>query len=286
VSQIDGLVNALKAIQPIEVMEVAPLSAATFFSMWLSPHRHAHWRRDRKPLILCCGHRTHLTALALRKVTGGRVVVLMRPSLPLCLFDLAVVPAHDEPSGCREVLMTAGVLNPMRAEGAHQSQKGLVLIGGPSRRSGWDIDQLLAQLETITSRTPDTQWTLTTSRRTPPAMLGRLQRIHAANVQVVPHTETPAGWVARQLADVSSAWITDDSVSMVYEALTAGVGVGLLETPRHRKDRVTRGIDALIESGRVTPFANWTGEMPLRRINPPLAEADRVAAEILRRGLL
>jgi hypothetical protein len=73
---------------------------------------------------------------------------------------------------------------------------------------------------------------------------------------------------------------------MVYEALTAGVGVGLLETPRHRKDRVTRGIDALIESGRVTPFANWTGEMPLRRINPPLAEADRVAAEILRRGLL
>jgi hypothetical protein len=73
---------------------------------------------------------------------------------------------------------------------------------------------------------------------------------------------------------------------MVYEALTSGVGVGLLDVPRRNEDRVTRGIDALIKAGQVMPFRRWNGESPLPPTRPPLAEAQRVAAEIVSRGLL
>ncbi|MFN3595388.1 MAG: ELM1/GtrOC1 family putative glycosyltransferase, partial [Thiobacillaceae bacterium] len=48
-------------------------------------------------LILAAGHATHLPALAARRAYGGRIVVLMRPSLPLALFDLCLIPAHDQP---------------------------------------------------------------------------------------------------------------------------------------------------------------------------------------------
>ena len=73
---------------------------------------------------------------------------------------------------------------------------------------------------------------------------------------------------------------------MVYEALTAGVAVGLLSVPRLSQDRVTRGIDALVKDGQVVRFEDWKAGVPLHAAMPPLAEADRVAAEIVRRGLL
>jgi mitochondrial fission protein ELM1 len=69
---------------------------------------------------------------------------------------------------------------------------------------------------------------------------------------------------------------------MVYEAMTAGARVGLLEVPRRRSDRVTRAIDGLANDDRITRYRDFVrgADLPGPR---PLAEADRIAAEILRR---
>jgi hypothetical protein len=69
---------------------------------------------------------------------------------------------------------------------------------------------------------------------------------------------------------------------MVYESLTAGVAVGLLEVPPKGSSRVTRGVATLAAEGRVTRFSDWTPGAALT-LGTPLAEADRVAGEILRR---
>ncbi len=285
-SQTGGLVSALLRIGTFKVVDLKPLDPSGLLSLGFGYRGQFARFAGRNPLILCCGHRTHLTALALQRAVGGRVVVLMRPTLPLGLFDLAVIPKHDSPPTDANVFATSGVLNPMRAEGRHAPGRGVFLIGGPSRRSGWDNATLLRQIASIAGRTSETQWALTDSRRTPPETKAALKSSAWANVNVTPDGQTWPGWVADHLAAAGTAWITEDSVSMVYEALTAGAAVGLLSVPRLKLDRVTRGIDALVEAGRVTRFADWRAGKPLCVAQPPLAEADRVAAEIVRRGFL
>ncbi len=78
-----------------------------------------------------------------------------------------------------------------------------------------------------------------------------------------------------------TVWVTADSVSMVYESLTAGCRVGLIElTPAAGDSRVMRGMAKLVETQRVTPFGEWSRQ---RGMFPaaPLDEAGRVADLLL-----
>jgi mitochondrial fission protein ELM1 len=52
---------------------------------------------------------------------------------------------------------------------------------------------------------------------------------------IVPFAATSPDWLPTQLARADQAWVTADSVSMVYEALTAGAAVGVLDVPRPRQ---------------------------------------------------
>ena len=53
--------------------------------------------------------------------------------------------------------------------------------------------------------------------------------------------------------------------------------------PRLARSRVSEGVAMLIADGLVTPFAAWQTSHRLTPPPTPLAEADRVAREILRR---
>ena len=93
-------------------------------------------------------------------------------------------------------------------------------------------------------------------------------------------------WLARALAGARDVWVTEDSVSMIYEALTAGCRVGLLPLPRKSTGRLHRAIDRLLEQGFICAHGGRdTGpELPA----PPrtLNEAGRCAGLLLEKGLL
>ena len=106
--------------------------------------------------------------VTLQRIVGGKLIALMRPSLPLGWFDLCVIPQHDRPPARANVVATRGVLNTACPSPERAADKGLFLIGGPSKHHGWDTPGLLAQIDAILADTPTMRWTLTTSRRTPP----------------------------------------------------------------------------------------------------------------------
>ena len=84
-------------------------------------------------------------------------------------------------------------------------------------------------------------------------------------------------WLPQALARASIVWVSRDSASMVYEALSSQAAVGLLDVPLQRRGRVSSGVEALRADGMVTAFDDWRQG---RALQPPalaLAEADRCA---------
>lgn len=282
-SQLQGLAQALAARTPVDTRWIDTPSGRAALWQWVGGRFPPGAGLPDPDLILVAGHRTHLAGLAARRARGGKLVALMRPSLPLAWFDLCVIPQHDAPPAHAKVIATRGVVNTARPSAERADDRGLFLIGGPSKHHGWDSAGLLAQLDAILTATPGMRWTLTTSRRTPAETESALLALRERGVDVRPVRDTPPGWAMEQVARSAQAWVSEDSVSMVYESLTAGAATGLLAVPRLGETRIATGVAALQREGFVTPFVDWqrTG----RLTTPPetLAEADRVAEAVLAR---
>ena len=282
-NQTRGLAEALTRLRPVEVVTLEPLPPVAALRGLLS-RRQPVWDEYPTPnLLLGAGHRTHLSLLAARRSRGGKVVLLMRPSLPLGVFDLCLIPEHDALPSHPNVLTTRGALNRIQPSAALDLQQGLLLIGGPSAHFGWDDAALRQAIAAIVAADPMIRWTLTTSRRTPPSFLEGLSGMTDAQLTVVPVVATGPDWLPAQLARAGQAWVTSDSVSMVYEALTAGAAVGVLDVPRKRASRISRGLDRLAADGWVTVFADWQPGLQLRRPPGVFNEAERCARWIVER---
>lgn len=281
-----GLARALERLAPAERYDIPASSLRHPLLAWLTCRFPPGDDLPIPDLILAAGHATHLAALAARRARGGRVVVLMRPSLPLACFDLCVLPDHDQPPESPRVFTTAGAINTAYTAADKAADQGLLLIGGVSAHFLWDGAAVARQVCAIVRAQDHIHWTLTTSRRTSADFLTLLQPCNAAHLDIVPHAQTSPGWLEQRLAVAGQVWITPDSVSMVYEALTAGARVGLFElAPGARESRVARGIRGLLRRGWVTRFSDWqlSGSLPPAQ---PLDEATRCARHLLDRWFM
>lgn len=255
-SQTLGLVNAMQAILLAQEKNVV------VHDIRITPNRSILldfvFKRFRPAaglpspdFMIGAGHRTHWPMLCARHARGGKVIALMTPSLPLAWFDWVVAPAHDECVG-DNVIVTRGVLNAMQAGEKHIG-KSLIMLGGISEHFSWDDALVLAQLKQLHANQSNIE--LTDSRRTPPAMRPHLTELFGS--RYFPWEQCGTGWLAKTLAHTEVVWVTEDSVSMIYEALSAGCRVGLISLSPGTKgsSRVVRGVEGLIRQGHVTRLA-------------------------------
>jgi mitochondrial fission protein ELM1 len=173
------------------------------------------------------------------------------------------------------------VLNDVHCGAAALRAQTLILIGGPSRHHGWDELALLDQVARVLAGTRGPV-VISDSRRTPHATRVALATLARPGVTFEASARGDPGWLPHALCAATAVWVTADSVSMLFEALTAGAGVGLLDVPVRRFARIARIAPMLVAEGLVTPLAAWRPGAPLRAIEP-LAEAARCAALILAR---
>ncbi len=223
----------------------------------------------RPDYVIAAGHATHPAALWIARKYGARSISLMKPSLPVSWFDVCICPEHDfigKPVP-PNVITSKGALNRVRPAVGGRSGK-IFLIGGPSKTHSYDEAALIAQIREIAT---NGEWQVADSRRTPETFLPALRKA-LPGLTLFPHQETQPGWLAAMLSTAETVWVTEDSVSMIYEALTGGAKVGVLEMPRLRPDaRVIRGLEAL----------KAEGFFDTQKTPRPLAEADRCAAMML-----
>ncbi|MES2908735.1 MAG: mitochondrial fission ELM1 family protein [Pseudomonadota bacterium] len=275
-----GLVKAMQ-----QLAAERGIAAPQCLDMPLGDYRYSFWNwlfkrfrpgflKPRPDFIIGAGHRTHWPMLCARRSFGGKAIALMSPSLPAFFFDLVVAPAHDSLTG-RNVIVTQGVLNAMQPAAVKRPGYTLVLVGGVSKHFVWSDAQVLTQLETIMARHPQVR--ITDSRRTPPALRAELAARWPVTYQ--PWEKCPAGWLAEELAIAENAWVTEDSVSMIYEALTAGCAVGLvgLQRPAGRAGRLVQGLAALEKQGLIVRYPQELKPATL----PALSEAGKVATLLI-----
>jgi mitochondrial fission protein ELM1 len=272
-----GLAEALQRQRPgLSVREIPAFSRGRALSTLLAGDR-----RDDIALLIGAGHGTHLSLLALRRVARCPSIVLMRPSLPGILFDLRIEPRHDGGRESERCWLSDGPLNRMQPSAGVRAG-GMMLIGGPSPHYAWDAASLLRQIEHLCDGSR--HWQLSGSRRTPQGFLEALRDRQLPGLELHDAASLPPGWLAGQLPQMQSCWVTPDSASMVYEALTAGCAVGLFDLPAQSGSRVAGAVSALIDRNLLTPFSGFSRGSELKLPPTPFAEADRCAKRILELG--
>ncbi|MFM2197111.1 MAG: hypothetical protein RLZZ505_543 [Verrucomicrobiota bacterium] len=264
-----GLAEALARLRPAEIHTLRlDMKKSFFFRLRAAVAEgtalpRPHW-------VIAAGHATHPAAILIARRCGARSISLMRPSLPIRWFDLCICPEHDFMGKAvpRNAITTKGALNRV-LPGTGKRSGNMFLIGGPSRTHGWDAVALAAQIRRIAG---DDSWQAADSRRTPEGFLGELKKELPA-LEIYPHQQTQPGWLAGKLSTLETVWVTEDSVSMIYEALSSGAKTGVLAMPRIKPDaRVIRGLEALRAEG----FFDTDGTPRT------LAEADRCAGILLK----
>ena len=261
---------------PLEVSEIPALARGQAFWQWLTGSFSGG---DRRPpaLIIGAGHGTHFTMLAARRACGGKTIVLMNPGLPRPCFDLCLIPEHDGVKEGHNVLLTKGAINAIRSSHELQPNSGLILLGGVSAHYRWDDRNVVEQVRMLASACGDVNWRLTNSPRTPDGTLQLLREAVPSNVKIVAFNEAPLDWLPGQLRQAAQVWVTPDSVSMLYEALTAGAAVGIFDLERIGNGRVARGVEQLLREGRVLGFAHWQAGQSLPVTQQDFNEAARCA---------
>lgn len=201
----------------------------------------------------------------------------MKPNLPIAWFDYAVIPEHDGILSNERVIVTRGALNPIRNENRHQAGRILIALGGSSKRHQWNHEKVLLSVQKIVECNSNSEIILTTSRRTPVGFIDILkQQSFAKCLQIFPVEQTPQGWIFEEMQKAEAVWVTEDSVSMIYEALTAGCRVGVIAMDRLKQDRITNSVDILLEKKLIANVF----DINLLPEGQVLQEADRVVYQL------
>ena len=281
-NQTSGLVAAIGLKRDVTVIDVPVASLPSSSKLLLKGlfrKKTREFPTDQPDLIIGAGSATHIPMVIAKSQCGGKSVVFMRPSIPMRLFDLVVTPKHDNIPFLKNIIETNGVLNSVQFIENKNPQQGLMLIGGESSHFVWDDIAIANQITQIIECDQHVDWTLTTSRRTPESFLQQLQDV---SLRIVPIEETDKDWMNAHFASSGQIWVTPDSVSMVYEALSSGAMTKVFHLdPKSKGSRVRGGLDALIENGSVLSYEQWEQD-PLTQQSPVFFnEAARVADYIL-----
>lgn len=278
-SQALGLFQAMQRQQANATFEEVSINDLPIFSLIKALFFSKNTLFEQAPnFIFGVGSHTHFRVWLLGKIfKKAKTVILMKPNLPIAWFDYAVIPEHDGILSNERVIVTRGALNPIRNENRHQAGRILIALGGSSKRHQWNHEKVLLSVQKIVECNSNSEIILTTSRRTPVGFIDILkQQSFAKCLQIFPVEQTPQGWIFEEMQKAEAVWVTEDSVSMIYEALTAGCRVGVIAMDRLKQDRITNSVDILLEKKLIANVF----DINLLPEGQVLQEADRVVYQL------
>ena len=291
-----GIVRALQHLHSLEVttINIDHTSLWQDVSAWLRYILGMVFlstaAKEPYDIVIGAGVHTHIPMLCCKRRSGAFCIVCMAPARILRSgFDLCCIPQHDGIEAGQNVFLTVGPPNYSEAKAGHDRDKALILLGGVDTKSHhWSSEDIGSYVLDLVSKEHEKEWTISSSPRTPEETVVLVEKIaeHYENITFYRYENTPAGWVEKQYYKNGSVWVTADSMSMVYEALSAGCHVGILPVVwKNQHNKFKRSETYLLEQGLVVSFMDWRAGTARWKLHEPLNEAGRCAEEIMRRWL-
>lgn len=242
-------------------------------------------------VLITCGRKSALLALAVRQASGGhtRIIHVQDPKAPPKHWDLLVVPEHDRARG-ENVLVSRGALHRVTRQKLHNAAEALapqvaripspriaLLVGGNNRYftldEAWmtgfvrDLRQLVQDtgagiLATISRRTGEKETAL---------LRGGLASMPGTMLWDGSGPNPYFGFLG--LAD--AVLVTCDSVSMISEACATGKPVHVVRLPGN-----SRRFDAFFESLRQRGLIRWFDGRLVMWPNERLDDMEGIAAQV------
>ena len=290
-----GIIKALKGYVDVDLNKVEVPGTTLFddfvshLTLLLKLGKTSHSDKYQKTdLFIGTGSRTHVPMLSACPNKSVKIVTCMTPALYLrAKFDLCFVPYHDQVTPRENIFYTFGPPTLSQQSTVLDPNRSLILIGGRDESSHkWDERKLISDLDRLIRETEKVAWLISSSPRTPESTEALIsQKLDTLpRVSFIPFSETGPGWVEHKYGTHESVWITADSVSMVYEALSAGCKVGILPVAwRRRNNKFQRSLDHLLDEKLIVTLPQYLQGASKWHDHEPLNEADRCAREILRR---
>ena len=226
-----------------------PKKGPEFSKQWLKSFGISTKRFYPDTIFISAGSSAAPFCLAIAKATGNKAAVIMTPSIfGTKPFDFAIVPEHDEHDRSDpKIITTLGAPNHIHSQmiktaaetffGHIQFKKKViaVLVGGSDSNYRPDAEwasEVLGDLK----RFKDTTILITTSRRTEENLENEVENLFSSHpslgYMLILSRNPKVNAVTAMLGAATHVLVTEDSVSMVSEAATAGFKVGLLRVPR------------------------------------------------------
>jgi uncharacterized protein len=254
-----------------------------------------HWRRanladlvfdnalpEQIPaLAIGCGRAGAVALDALKRAHPQlRTVQILDPRCDPARFDAVVCPAHDALRG-KNVFSVQGALHEIDDAwlSAARDLPGfsvfptLLLLGAPTRNAPYGAQDITRLVQSL----PVQGLRISTSRRTPPALLGQLdasvERYLAASVPQAPDTTSLLARLPRQtnpyqrwLGGAQRIVVTPDSVNMISEACAtrAQVDVAFANQARGKIARFIASIEprlGAVEHAPLRPMAGLIAQL-------------------------
>jgi mitochondrial fission protein ELM1 len=235
-------------------------------------------------LVITSGRRAVFAALAIRQASKGRtkLVHIQNPVGAVQAFDLVISMRHDGVIGDNVLTVDTALhrVTPIKlVEGARAFRSRFaslprpligVVLGGRNRHYRFTIDtaeMLIAQLRKL-QKALGAGVAITASRRTEPEIVERFKTFSrdAAGVFMWNNEGENPYFGILGLAD--ALIVTEDSVSMVSEAIATGKPVATVALKGHAK-RHKVFIDRLIEKGAISRFTGVIPPAPRERQPDP-----------------
>ena len=196
-------------------------------------------------IAIGAGHKTHFHLLAIKRCFNAKIVVIMKPSIPHKLFDLCVIPKHDDVKSGSNAFITNTPLVSFNLNKKKKENMALFLIGGPSKHFYWDSKKVLEQIKNISQEFKFKKLLITTSRRTPIDFINEYKKLKIKNIKLYEDTKIINDWLDKKIVKVKNIWVTNDSYSMLIEAIASGAYTDILELKVKKKSRLSSEINSI-----------------------------------------
>ena len=291
-----GIIGQLKKRVAVDLVSIPvrrkslAQQAADFVAYYTGWQKPKETSLKKCNILLGTGTPTHLPMLLQKRAYGIPVITCMTPATFLRKHcDLIFAPYHDTPPVKENTFPTLGppTLNSNRE--THEPGKTLVLIGGTDPRShSWNTRQIVDGVRQLVNIDATKNYLLSSSPRTPEDTVTCLASFAEGleNVSFFDVHDTPPGWLEQQYAICKQVWVTGDSISMVYEALSSGCRVGIIPVQwRRRNSKFQMSENYLLEHGLAVHLAPYAAGKKTWAENREINEAQRCAEEIIKRFL-